>query len=345
MNVCAKAVCWLLCLATVAGVSAQEDDAPSPARDRNSSSQAGESDVADELARMLSKYPAADANQDEKLTEDEAGDYILRVFQRKRPNRGTGIGKRSLIDAYEARKHKDMPYRLMKPIRVEPGRRYPLVISLHGSGGIGDDNLSNLRFWNGVMARREWREEYPSFVLVPQRRPGGYWGPKPDEERVADLYIRNELLPVFELIDEIKKEYPIDERRIYALGSSGGGVGTWNIVRARPELFAAAIPVCGRFPAQGEEVAKLAKVPIWCFHGEADPLVDVENSRRAFAELTKAGGLVKYTELRGVKHNSWIQAFTYVGDDDSKGYATRYSNERCDRTENVWQWLFRQHKP
>ena len=51
-------------------------------------------DVADELARMLAKYPEADANRDGTLTEDEAGDYILKTFQRKRPNRGPGIRAR-----------------------------------------------------------------------------------------------------------------------------------------------------------------------------------------------------------------------------------------------------------
>jgi predicted peptidase len=293
---------------------------------------------------MLAKHPEADANGDGTLTEDEAGDYILRKFQRKRPNRGPGIRDRSLIDVYEARTYKAMPYRLLKPVRIEPGRRYPLIISLHGSGGIGDDNLSNLRFWNGVMARRQWREKYPAVVLVPQRKPGGIWGPKPDDKRVADFYVRNDLLPVFGLIAEIKQEFSIDDSRIYALGSSGGGVGTWNILLARPDMFAAAIPVCGRFPAQADDVAKLAQVPIWCFHGDADPLVDVEFSRRAFAELTENGGLMKYTELRGGKHNAWIQAFTYQGDDEPKGYVTRSSSDRCDLNSDIWEWLFRQHQ-
>lgn len=315
--------------------SAQADKQPSPSA----------ADVAAQLARMLAAHPTADANGDGTLTEDEAGRYILRKVQRKRPNRGPGMRASALIDLYEPGSHPAIGYRLMKPIRTEPGRRYPLVISLHGSGGIGDDNLSSLRFWNGVMAQRQWREEYPCYVLVPQRRPGGYWGPKPNDQRVADLYIRNELLPVFELIDELKQKHPIDNSRIYALGSSGGGVGTWNILLARPELFAAAIPVCGRFRAEGDDLAKLSRIPIWCFHGDADPLVEVENSRQAFQELTAAGAVIKYTELRGVKHNSWIQAFTYNGDDDSKGYVTRYSNDRCDRSEDVWKWLFAQRKP
>lgn len=297
-------------------------------------------DVSEELAHMLSIHPEADWNGDGTLTEDEAGRFVLRTIQGKRPNRGTGIGDRSLIDEYEARAFNTMPYRLLRPLSIEPDRRYPLILSLHGSGGVGDDNVSNLRFWNGVMARPAWREQHPAFVVAPQRRPGGIWGPKPDDERVQDVYIRNDLATAFELIDEIRKEFPIDDSRIYVLGSSGGGIGTWNALLARPDLFAAAIPVCGRFPAQPEDLVKLARVPIWCFHGADDQLIDVEYSRSAFADLTEAGGVMKYTELQGVRHNSWIQAFRYQGDDESRGYVTRSSSDHCDLTPDVWEWLF-----
>ena len=295
-------------------------------------------DVESELRRMLVSHPAADTNGDGALTEQEAADYIFVTRQRSRMNRGPGIRDRTLIDAYEARSHGPMPYRLMKPLRIEPGKRYPLIVSLHGSGGVGDDNLSNLRFWNGVMARPEWRRKHASFVVVPQRRPGGIWGPKPDVPGVEDLYVRDDLKQVFEIIELLQGEFPIDADRLYALGSSGGGAGTWNIVFARPDLFAAAIPVCGRFnPAYAPGLAHL---PIWVFHGDADPLVSVEFSRSAFAALRTVGGNIKYTELRGVEHSSWIQAFTYAGDDESKGYLTRHGNERSDRTADVWEWLF-----
>jgi predicted peptidase len=86
-------------------------------------------------------------------------------------------------------------------------------------------------------------------------------------------------------------------------------------------------------------------IPIWCFLGDEDPLVDVEYSRQAFAEVCDLGSNRKYTELRGVKHDAWGQAFTYQGDDALKGFATRYSSDRCDRTADVWQWLFRQRRP
>ena len=137
-----------------------------------------QADVEEELAAMLAEYPEADQNGDGTLTEQEAGRYILRRIQKKRANRGTGIGNHELIRLYEPHKHGSMPYRLMKPEKIEPGKTYPLIVSLHGSGGVGSDNLSNLRFWNGVLARPELRSKYPCFVLAPQRRTGRLLGSK-----------------------------------------------------------------------------------------------------------------------------------------------------------------------
>ncbi len=299
-------------------------------------------DVKSELKRMLATYPAADTNGDGVLSEAEAADYVVRTRLKGRVNRGPGIRDKALLEAYEAHQYKTMPYRVMRPLRLENGARYPLIVSLHGSGGVGDDNVSNLRHWNGVMARTAWREKYPTFVLVPQRKPGGIWGPKPGVAGTADLYVRDDLPLVFEIVKQLKREFPIDDRRIYALGSSGGGAGTWNIIAARPEVFAAAIPVCGRF--QPAYAPGLARLPIWCFHGDADPLISVEFSRDAFAALREVGGNMKYTELRDVGHAAWKHAFVYAGDDQARGFLTRYSGSKCDRTDDVWEWLFRQSR-
>lgn len=294
-------------------------------------------DIEHELAVMLQAHPDADTNGDGKLTEDEAEAYIVRVRRRGRVNVGPGIRDRDLINAYEAHERDGLLYRLMRPLEVEPGKRYPLVLSLHGSGGTGDDNVSNLRIWNAYMARPEWRKNYPAYVLVPQHDGGSIWGPKPDVPEAATLYVRNGLAPVFDLIDEMLRELPIDSERVYVLGSSGGGNGTWNALAARPELFAAAIPVCSGQPARRPD--RMTDVPIWIFHGDADQRAPVESSRKSFAALKTAGGTVKYTELSGVGHNAWIQAFQYRGDDPAKGYVTHHS-ERADRTSGVWEWLF-----
>ncbi|MCP5120158.1 MAG: hypothetical protein GY953_55890, partial [bacterium] len=299
----------------------------------------GFADIESELSHMLAEVPAADADRDGVLSEHEAMDYVVRTVWKRKINRGSSLRDKTLADAYEKHEHRGMPYRLMKPLDVKPGQRYPLIVSLHGAGGVGNDNVSNLRQWNGVMAAPEWRNKYPCFVLVPQSLPGAMWGPKPSRPELANLYLKDMLPLIFEVILQLQEEFPIDANRVYALGSSMGGSGTWNIIAAAPEKFAAAIPVCGgRFPeAQAD---RLVNIPIWAFHGDADRTVPVDRTRDAFAKLKQLGGNIKYTELRGVGHAAWVPAFVYQGDDETKGYRTRFGGERCDRTPNVWDWLF-----
>ena len=304
---------------------------------------AASSDIEAQLAKMLAAHPEADADSDGRLTEAEAADYILKTRRRGRQNLGPGIRDKSLIAAYEPHTFEGMPYRLMPPLDVAPGKRYPLIVSLHGSGGTGDDNLSSLRVWNGVMARPAWREQYPAYVLAPQHGPGAIWGPKPfNMPEVEALYVQNGLEPVVRLLHDMLERLPIDAERIYVLGSSGGGRGTWKLLEMRPKMFAAAIPVCANFDIDPKE---LAHIPLWLFHGDADQLVPVEQSRKAFEAMSAAGADIRYTELRGVRHNSWIQAFRYEGDDEAKGYRTRCAGGECDLPMDVWTWLFAHRRP
>jgi len=126
---------------------------------------------------------------------------------------------------------------------------------------------------------------------------------------------------VLDLIEALCNEYRIDKARIYLTGVSMGGYGTWDLISRRPELFAAAIPVCGGGdPAQAE---KLAKLPIGAFHGDADPLVPVERPRDMIAAIKKAGGEPTYTEYKGVGHDAWTPTY---------------------RDNKVLDWLFEQKK-
>jgi len=67
------------------------------------------------------------------------------------------------------------------------------------------------------------------------------------------------------------------------------------------------MPICGG----GDEATapRLAKLPIWCFHGDADQVVPVERSRSMIAAVRAAGGDPKYSELPGVGHDSWTPAY------------------------------------
>jgi predicted peptidase len=87
-----------------------------------------------------------------------------------------------------------------------------------------------------------------------------------------------------------------------------GGFGTWSLIAEKPELFAAAAPICGGGDLNKAE--KMTKIPIWAFHGDADTVVKPELSRNMIKAIEKAGGKPKYTEYPGVGHDSWSQTYS-----------------------------------
>jgi predicted peptidase len=82
---------------------------------------------------------------------------------------------------------------------------------------------------------------------------------------------------------------------------------SWDLLARKPELFAAAVPICGG----GDEktAPAIAKIPIWVFHGAKDPAVKVERSRNMVKALKDAGGSPKYTEYPNEAHASWVPAY------------------------------------
>jgi predicted peptidase len=112
---------------------------------------------------------------------------------------------------------------------------------------------------------------------------------------------------VLGLIDELKNTQPIDTKRIYITGLSMGGYGVWDAIQRRPDLFAAAAPICGG----GDPI--LAKqiqfVQLWVFHGDKDDTVKVERSRQMVKALKDVGTEVKFTEYKDVGHDSWTQTY------------------------------------
>lgn len=111
-----------------------------------------------------------------------------------------------------------------------------------------------------------------------------------------------------EVLAKLQKEFSIDDKRLYLTGLSMGGYGTWDTLARYPNLFAAAVPICGG----GDEsaAATLKDIPIWCFHGGADTTVPTERSRNMIKAIKDAGGTPQYTEYPGVGHNSWDKAYS-----------------------------------
>ncbi|MEK7255640.1 MAG: prolyl oligopeptidase family serine peptidase, partial [Bacteroidota bacterium] len=113
---------------------------------------------------------------------------------------------------------------------------------------------------------------------------------------------------VFQLLEKLRNEEAVDEKRTYVTGLSMGGMGTFEAVWRHPEMFAAAAPICGGGDWKSYFKAA-ASVPFWIFHGDADAVVEVRFSREMYKRLKDLEGDVKYSEYSGVNHNSWDSAF------------------------------------
>jgi predicted peptidase len=109
------------------------------------------------------------------------------------------------------------------------------------------------------------------------------------------------------LLDDIIRTYRVDRDRVYLTGLSMGGFGTWDLAAAHPEKFAAIAPICGGGNPQNAK--KLARLPIWVFHGAKDPTVPIERSREMVEALKAAGANVKFTVYPEAQHDSWTETY------------------------------------
>lgn len=192
-----------------------------------------------------------------------------------------------LAGTFTARNGTVLPYRLLEPVAVQEGRRYPLVVQFHGSGGIGNDNRGQLENAAKAWALPAVRARHPAFVLVPQfsQRSANY--DDPQTPRAA--YPGPQLEAALELIDAIVAERPVDADRIYATGFSMGGSATWLAVMARPKFFAAVMPVSAIAPER-VHAAAFIQLPMLVLHGDADPENPIDSDREMVAAINAAGG-------------------------------------------------------
>ncbi len=205
-------------------------------------------------------------------------------------------------------------YRKLTPLTPEKDTKYPLIIFLHGAGERGSDNSNQLTHGGDLFAKTENRKAFPAYVLFPQC-PSNYFWPFNSQPASytattfpVDYAIAPAIQQVKELIDSYLKMDEIDKDRIYITGISMGGMGTFDMVCRFPEIFAAAVPICGGINV--ERLNSNVKNIYWrIFHGGSDGVVTVNNSRTAYAKLKEIGASVEYIEFPGVDHDSWVPAF------------------------------------
>lgn len=214
---------------------------------------------------------------------------------------------------------KVLKYRLVEKTPAN-GSKVPLIFFFHGAGQRGDDNTAQLNNLPDIVTWLDANES--GFKLVAGQVPSGkLWvdvkwdslahtmSPEPSESMGLAL----------ELLDAFLEDSAVDTNRVYATGLSMGGYGTWDIISRRPEVFAAAVPICGG--ADVAQATKLTSMPIWAFHGSKDGSVPVFRSRSMMSALWNAGADAHYWEYPDAPHDVWSR--TYRNNDVLKWFLSQ----------------------
>ena len=198
-------------------------------------------------------------------------------------------------------------YRFLRPSAEVAGTSYPLVVQLHGSGGIGADNVSQLDRLTKSWATQEIRTRYRAFVLVPQFsiRSANYGPAAPDQHAVPSSALDDAL----ELVQSFVSTHAVDTSRIYATGFSMGGSAAWLLPQLAPKMFAAIVPVSGIAPPIAQ-VAKFIGLPVLALHGNADTENPITADKRFVDAIRSAGGKrATLREYEGLAHQPPADAF------------------------------------
>jgi predicted peptidase len=209
-----------------------------------------------------------------------------------------------------------MPYRVLYPENFNPEERYPLVLFLHGRGESGRDNEKQLTYGARLFLKDTLRTNYPAIVVFPQCPTDSYWSNvliQTDNTGKRNFTFMKggdptpAMRALLELTGSLTDKPYVDKDRVYVGGLSMGGMGTYELLRRKPKLFAAAFAICG-----GDHVAnvkKYRKVPLWVFHGAKDNVVPLAFSESVVQALRRKGAKVNFTVYPNADHNSWDAAF------------------------------------
>ncbi len=211
-----------------------------------------------------------------------------------------------------------LPYRILLPENYDAGKKYPLVLFLHGRGESGTDNEKQLTHGARLFLADSNRKTFPAIVVFPQCRPDSYWsnvqmvteGRKQGKRTfyfLKDGEASSSLKMVMYLLTNLSSRFKIQNDQAYVMGLSMGGMGTFEIVRRMPATFAAAIPICGG--AHPAIAGQLKKTSWWVFHGGKDDVVPPAHSENTVKAMKRYRVPVKFTLYPEANHNSWDPAF------------------------------------
>lgn len=166
----------------------------------------------------------------------------------------------------------------------DPNKKWPVIFYLHGRHASGK-NLQSLKRYGLPYYLAKGKKI--DFIVVSPQCP---W----DKNWASEDWFN----PVF---DEVATNLRVDDSRVYLIGMSMGGFGTWELAHRMPDRFAAIAPMCGGADIRWTE--RLSKIPTWVFHGTADRQIPISRSEVMVKALEKLKAEIKFTRLIGLGHD------------------------------------------
>jgi predicted esterase len=218
----------------------------------------------------------------------------------------TGFRKKVVLAGAEGKSlAKRAWFHLAVPKSYDPNKAYPLMIILHGGPRGGPGQI--VGFFRGGLTRQGVIQAYPNALV----------------KQLLDWNYPHSGAYLLQIVRQVAREYRIDPRRLYLVGVSMGGGGTWVQGALGKDVWAAIGPISGWYGAsQSPPVKLLDDMPIYCMHGTKDRAVPASRSRYAFASLKKIGrnvtilkerpeaenlkGSAIYREIQGAGHNCFL---------------------------------------
>lgn len=165
-----------------------------------------------------------------------------------------------------------------------PDKKWPVIFYLHGRHASGKNLQSVKRY--GLPYYLSKGKKMDFIVVSPQCPWGKNWA---SEDWFNPVY------------DEVAAKLRVDDSRVYLIGMSMGGFGTWEIAARMPDRFAAISPMCGG--ANLKWIDPLSKIPTWVFHGTADRQIPISRSEVMVKALEKLKADVRFTRLVNQGHD------------------------------------------
>ena len=201
-----------------------------------------------------------------------------------------------------------MPYRLYIPEDYDSTKEYPTIVFLHGAGERGNNNTSQLA--NAIQNLFDTQEQMKNAIVIAPQCPSGKRWVETDWTKGnydSDAIAEEQLAIVMKILESVQMQYSTDNDRIYAIGLSMGGFGTWNLLMNHSDVFAAGIPICGGADTSKAEILK--DIPIWTFHGTSDPTVPYSGTKEMVDAIQAVGGQkITFTTYEGANHIIWNTA-------------------------------------